>query len=94
MATLRWAMDPRTAVSARTEWYTDDDQVIATTGVAAPLRATGGSVGLDRRLGTLLTWRTEARTLVNRDAIFADRRAATGVSRTNLVAVTSLALSF
>ena len=94
MATLRWAMDPRTAVSARTEWYTDDDQVIATTGVAAPLRATGGSVGLDRRLGTLLTWRTEARTLVNRDAIFADRRAASGVSRTNLVAVTSLALSF
>ena len=52
------------------------------------------NVGLDRRLGTLLTWRTEARALVNRDAIFADRRAASGVSRTNLVAVTSLALSF
>jgi len=94
MATLRWAMNPRTAVSARTEWYDDKDQVIATTGTSSPLRATGGSLGIDRRLASLLTWRTEARALVNREAIFADRRAASGVSRTNLVAVTSLSLSF
>jgi hypothetical protein len=94
MATLRWAVNPRTALSARTEWYDDKDQVIATTGTTSPLRATGGSLGIDRRLASLLTWRTEARALVNREAIFADRRAASGVSRTNLVAVTSLALSF
>jgi hypothetical protein len=31
---------------------------------------------------------------VNREPIFTDRRTASGLSRTNLVAVTSLALSF
>lgn len=94
MATLRWAMTPRSALVARTEWYADADQVVASTGTTDPLRATGGSLGFDRRLGGLLVWRTEARALVNREPIFTDRRIASGLSRTNLVAVTSLALSF
>ena len=94
MATLRWAMTPHSALVARTEWYADADQVVASTGTTDPLRATGGSLGLDRRLGGMLVWRTEARALVNREPIFTDRRTASGLSRTNLVAVTSLALSF
>jgi hypothetical protein len=94
MATLRWAVTPRSALVARTEWYADADQVVVSTGTTDPLRATGGSLGFDRRLGGLLVWRTEARALVNREPIFTDRRTASGLSRTNLVAVTSLALSF
>jgi len=94
MATLRWAMTPHSALVARTEWYADADQVVASTGTTDPLRATGGSLGFDRRLGGMLVWRTEARALVNREPIFTDRRTASGLSRTNLVAVTSLALSF
>lgn len=94
MATLRWAMSPRTAWVARTEWYADEQQVIVSTGTANPLRATGASFGVDRRLSPLLAWRSEVRTLVNRDAVFADRRSVSGLSRTNMMAVTSLALSF
>lgn len=93
-ATLRWGMTPRTAFVARTEWYADGQQVVASTGTPDPLRSTGASLGVDRRLSPLLAWRTELRALVNRDPIFADRRTASGLSRTNMMAVTSLALSF
>jgi len=94
MATLQWAMTPRTALVARTEWYADEHQVLVSTGTTNPLRATGASFGLDRQLSRVLAWRTEVRALVNRDPVFADRRTATGLARNNVVAVTALALSF
>jgi hypothetical protein len=86
----RWAMRPNLALAARWETYDDEDQVIIATNGAA-FRATGFSLGLDRTLREGVQWRTEVKRLSGQDAVFPDRDA---LSRTNLLLVTSLALSW
>ena len=94
MAAVRVELTPRTALAGRVEHYADRHQVVAVTGTALPLRASGGSLGLDMQLSPALTWRTEARVLANRADVFADRAAPAGLAKRNAVLVTSLALSY
>ena len=69
-ALARYEHSPRLAAAARIEGYSDPEQVIVTTGRDVGLRATGSSLTVDVTPEPHLTWRTEARLLRARDAIF------------------------
>ncbi|MGQ0647734.1 MAG: outer membrane beta-barrel protein, partial [Gemmatimonadaceae bacterium] len=81
---------PRVAFVGRLETYHDRDQVIIVTG-GDPMRATGGSFGVDVVPAPRVLWRTEARAMSNSGAIFPDRD---GVSTRNAFVVSSLAVTF
>ena len=87
---------PVVGISGRVERYQDPDQVIVVTGSPNGFKATMASVGLDvSPLGnTRVLWRSELRGTWAGDAIFPDRSASTGVSKSNTLLVTSLALTF
>ena len=99
---VRYQATPLVGVSARLEYTDDEDQVVIGTGVRgagpdavanAPLRAVGGSVGVDVQPLPRVLWRTEGRGWRNRDAIFADGANA-APRRSSAFVVTSLALTF
>jgi hypothetical protein len=77
-------------------WYQDADQVIVVTGTPGGFKATMASLGLDvSPLGnTRVLWRSELRGTWAGDPIFPNRSASTGVSKSNTLLVTSLALTF
>jgi hypothetical protein len=87
---------PVVGVSGRAERYQDPDQVIVVTGSPGGFKATMASLGLDfSPLGnTRVLWRSELRGTWSGDPIFPDRSASTGVSKSNTLLVTSLALTF
>lgn len=88
----RWSLRPGVALVGRAEWYADPGQVIVLTGVADPFEAAGGSLGLDVSPGEGLLWRTEVRTLRAKSALFPDRDAGGGFSRSNFVLVSALTM--
>lgn len=90
IARLRLA--DRTALGLRAESFSDPDQVVAATGLAAGLRVRGLSANLDADVAPGLRWRSELRHLRARDPLFPSRDAG-GLSRGNLLLVTSLALT-
>jgi hypothetical protein len=87
---------PVVGVSGRVERYQDQDQVIVATGSPGGFKATTASVGVDfSPVGpTRVLWRNELRGTWAGDAIFPNRSAPTGTSRTDTLLVTSLALTF
>ena len=87
---------PVVGVSGRVERYQDPDQVIVATGSPGGFKATTASVGVDfSPVGpTRVLWRNELRGTWAGDAIFPNRSAPTGTSRTDTLLVTSLALTF
>ena len=87
---------PVVGVSGRVERYQDPDQVIVATGSPGGFRATTGSLGVDvSPVGpTRVLWRNELRGTWAGDPIFPNRSASTGVSKSNTLLVTSLALTF
>lgn len=87
---------PVVGVSGRVERYQDPDQVIVATGSPNGFKATTASLGVDvLPVGpTRVLWRSELRGTWAGDAVFPNRSAATGISRTNTLLVTSLALTF
>jgi hypothetical protein len=87
---------PVVGVSGRVERYQDPDQVIVVTGSPDGFKATMASLGLDvSPLGnTRVLWRSELRGTWAGDPIFPNRSASTGVSKSNTLLVTSLALTF
>jgi hypothetical protein len=94
MLIARVTLAPAVALAGRVERYSDQDQVLITTGTANGLRANGASVGIDVRPAPRLLWRSEARVLAGDAAIFPDRNATAGLSTRNAVVVTSLAVTF
>lgn len=88
----RFAFSPRFSFVARGELYNDADQAIIVTGGPDGFKATGGSIGLDFAPGDGFMWRTELRTLSADSPLFADRDAAGGTSKSNLVLVTAFTL--
>lgn len=88
----RWALAPKVALVGRGEWYRDPAEVIIVTGGPDGFRAAGGSVGLDVAPGNGFLWRTELRTLRADTPLFADRDAAGGLARSNLVLVTAFSV--
>jgi hypothetical protein len=87
---------PVVGISARAERYQDPDQVLVVTGSPDGFEATMASLGLDvAPLGnTRVLWRSELRGTWAGDPVFPDRSASTGVSKSNTLLVTSLALTF
>jgi hypothetical protein len=87
---------PVVGISGRAERYQDPDQVLVVTASPDGFQATMASLGLDiSPLGnTRVLWRSELRGTWAGDAIFPDRSASAGVSKSNTLLVTSLALTF
>lgn len=80
------------ALSLRLERYRDPHQVIVVTGTPVGLKADGASLGIDIGRPTSLVWRTEVRGLHATSPLFPSR-GAPDASRSNLLVVTSLALT-
>ncbi len=97
-AVARVQTTPVVALLFRAEGYNDKDQVIVSTGTyrfAAnpPLDGLGGSVGVDVTPYPRIAWRNELRGLHNNAALFPDGTNISA-SKNNIIAVTSLSLSF
>lgn len=91
----RHAVSPgRAWVALRGEAYYDPDRVIIRPAGGGAFLARGASVNVDVAPQPGVLWRTELRALRGRDAVFADRDAAGGLGRGNLVVVSSLAWRF
>jgi hypothetical protein len=89
----QYRVAPRVALGGRVERYSDPEQVVFPTGLAAGLRASGASANVDVAPHPRLLWRTELRGLAGPDAIFPARGADGALSRRTAGAVTSLALT-
>ncbi len=89
----RVMLTPTVTLTGRVERYDDTDQVLIATGSANGLRASGASIGLDVRPASRFLWRNEVRALTGDAAIFPDRNGTGGLSKRNLVVVTSLGLT-
>ena len=87
---------PAAVVSGRVERYQDPDQVIVVTATPGGFEATTASLGLDVAplRNTRVLWRSELRGTWAGDPIFPKRTAPTGVSESDALLVTSLALTF
>lgn len=90
----RYRLAAPLAVSARVERYGDAHQVIVRTGEAYGFRTNGASVGVDVVPTPRALWRTELRILGSDDPVFPNRSRASGLSRDDGLAVTSLAVTF
>jgi len=90
----RYQVGPAVSLGGRVETYRDQDQVIVVTGTPDGLQTWGGSVNLDVLTSGRALWRTEIRGLRSTHEVFPDRDAVGGLTKRNLVMVTSLALSF
>lgn len=93
VVTARRPITPAVAFAVRAEGYSDPDQVILATGTANAFKGHGASLNLDVSMAGGLLWRTEARVLRTSAALFPDN-GAPNATRTNVLAVSSLALSF
>jgi hypothetical protein len=97
-AVTRAQLSRTVAISGRVERFSDDDQVVVSTGVRAdgtpnpPLRSNGGSLGIDVVPAPRLMWRTELRGFRNARAVFPDGTSSRP-RRTLGFVVTSLALT-
>jgi hypothetical protein len=89
----RLHMTERTSVSGRFEAFNDPDQVLIRTGSGA-FSVFGGSFGFDMDPSDGVQWRTEVRALKGKNEVFPDRGTENGRSRSNMVFVTSLAITF
>ena len=97
-AVARVQTTPVVAVVFRVEGYRDKDQVIINTGTFRGGRnpafnGIGGSVGVDVTPYPRIAWRNELRGVHNTFALFPDGTG-TAASKNNILAVTSLSLSF
>ncbi len=93
VAIARRALSSDVALSVRGEGFDDPGQVIIVTGGPDAFRAVGGSAGADVAVPGGLLWRTEAR-LLRASAPLFPSNGVTRTSHTNVVAVSSLALTF
>jgi hypothetical protein len=82
------------ALAARVERYDDEDQVNIATGLDRPFIGNGASIGVDVAPIPRLLWRTELRGFAADGRIFPDAGDDATLSKRNVFAVTSLALTF
>jgi hypothetical protein len=92
VAIIRYSPTEKLSWAARAEYYTDQGEVIISTGTPNGFQAFGYSINLDVRVTENVLWRCEARTLSSKDAIFVDR-GQLPVSNNSWVG-TSLSLTF
>jgi hypothetical protein len=90
--TARQPLSATLAIAGRLEQYSDPDQVIIVTGTPNAFRGAGASLGLDVGRAAGVLWRTEVKGLRTSSELFPQDGAA-NASRTNLLVVSSLALT-
>jgi hypothetical protein len=86
-------MTQHTSVVGRFEVYNDKDKVLIRK-APAPFDVFGGSFGLDVEPNDGVMWRTEVRALKGKNRVFPDRGVDGGLSASNMLLVTSLAITF
>lgn len=89
---VRYRWNDNLSLAARMEYYQDKDGVIIGTDTPHGFRTTGYSVNMDYRFSPNILWRAELKKLDSRDKIFEKER--DGFSDNNLMAITSVSLSF
>lgn len=85
---------PRLGVAARVEHFDDPDQVNVATALPAAFDGTGYSANLDVQPHPRVVWRTEVRGFTTSGDVFPEAGDPAGRVAHNLLAVTSLALTF
>ncbi|REA57435.1 porin [Dyadobacter luteus] len=90
---VRYTASPKLSFAARGEYFSDEKEVIITTGSNNGFRTTGVSVNMDYALFDKVLWRLEVRRLSSNDALFA-KKTNEGFGRNNLFATTSLSIVF
>lgn len=83
----------RVSMVGRVERYADPDQVVVATGLGAPFKTNGASLGFDVSLAPQALWRIEGRGFQSSDEVWPTHRAGTYV-RTNAFIATSMAFTF
>ena len=93
--TARLQTTQRTTAAVRVEAFEDEHQVAIRTGQpTVPFRGWGASAGVDFEPEDGVAFRTEFRMLRARDNIFIDSGSSGGFARTNMMLVSSLAVTF
>jgi hypothetical protein len=90
----RFQVLPAVAIAGRFERYEDEDQVNIATGLSAPFRGNGASLGLDVTPAPRIMWRTEARGFFTDDEIFFEGDDPGALSDRSILLVTSLSVTF
>ncbi|WP_028122551.1 porin [Epilithonimonas tenax] len=88
----KYAATDRLSFTARGEYYSDEKGIIIATGTENGFKTFGYSVNTDYWILPNLVWRTEVKNLHSKDGIFLNRD--NQLNKNNLMAVTSLAVSF
>ena len=89
----KYQLTDRVSMVGRVERYADPDQVIVITGLDAPFKTSGASLGLDVAFTPKVVWRTEARGFSSSDQVWPTHRAGKYVKNDGFL-VTSMALTF
>ncbi len=87
----KYAISNKFSLSARGEYYADEDGVIIATGTENGFKTFGYSLNFDYNIYSNMVWRVEARTFNSKDDIFVKDGDATA---NNTFMATSLAISF
>lgn len=88
---LRYTPDSKWAIVARAEYYNDENEVIIYTGNINGCRLYGASLNIDKSIHKNVLWRTEIKTLNNKDAIF---QKGNELVKSDVSITTSFAISF
>lgn len=87
----KYAISDKFSLSARGEYYADEDGVIIATGTENGFKTLGYSLNFDYNIYSNVVWRVEARTFKSKDDIFVKDG---GPTSNNTFMATSLAISF
>jgi hypothetical protein len=87
----KYSINEKLSLSARAEYYVDEDGVIISTGTQNGFKTMGYSLNFDYNIYSNVVWRLEARTLNSKDDIFVKGGDATA---NNTFVSTALAISF
>ncbi|MCE7925220.1 MAG: porin [Haliscomenobacteraceae bacterium CHB4] len=88
----RYAFNDRVALAVRSEYYSDENGVIITTGTENGFKTMGFSANLDVQVHRNTLWRIEGKLFSSEDDVFLD--ADGDATNTNAVVTTSLAVWF
>ncbi|MCY0968606.1 porin [Chryseobacterium wangxinyae] len=88
----RYSPTEKFSITARGEYYQDENGVIISTGTENGFKTFGYSLNADYQILPNLVWRTEIRNLNSKDAIFMNKSDA--FNKNSLTATTALAISF
>jgi hypothetical protein len=88
---IRFSPTDKLSIAARGEYYSDEQQVIISTGTANGFQTYGYSLNLDYLIKDNIMWRIEGRAFESKDAIFKE---GSHFTNQNYFVTTSLAISF